>query len=400
MIVDVKTFVENHGKDSRIVLQINCPAAKVFSSTHIPLDEVQQNPIAYLGYAKDALVSAATKTAQMQKKLIDHDYMDNFNALQRFSKGYAVSSFRTISPETATLVYGKEYLPGQPAIVELEPASILIGKGSTKELATFEDSVSDFVNADPNAANISAGTKLIIESFQEAHKIIEQQFKDLTISAQPLANPFLPLPPLELEPKTQIILHNTEPGPQYREYVNKIIDAQRKNQAVANWPGKIGINTEKVDALLKSIKSGNAIVVPNDPPVGGPVDLKDYVDTLSDTGTAVVFAGEDGKPGKIVPLSYSRVTAKSGNLSTIFGDFDIDNAIPIDDGGAELASSRSENSKNPRYWAHAVEDKVNGIRQQVMQNLPEGDETRDLICAISDLLSDHIHNMGTEASAP
>jgi len=60
------------------------------------------------------------------------------------------------------------------------------------------------------------------------------------------------------------------------------------------------------------------------------------------------------------------------------------------------SSSRSKNAKNPAYWAHAVEDKVNGILQQAKQNLPEGDATRDLITAISNLLSDHIYAMGKE----
>lgn len=61
-----------------------------------------------------------------------------------------------------------------------------------------------------------------------------------------------------------------------------------------------------------------------------------------------------------------------------------------------VAESRGKNAKNPAYWAHSCEDKVNGIKQQVEQNLPEGDPTRALISMISDLLSDHIYAMGKE----
>lgn len=53
-------------------------------------------------------------------------------------------------------------------------------------------------------------------------------------------------------------------------------------------------------------------------------------------------------------------------------------------------SELAQRSKNPKYWAHNAEDKINGVLQQVEQNLPEDDPTRRLIKSISDALHDHI----------
>lgn len=57
---------------------------------------------------------------------------------------------------------------------------------------------------------------------------------------------------------------------------------------------------------------------------------------------------------------------------------------------------RSQNAKNPKFWAHAAEDKLNGIVQQAEQNLAIDDPTRIFLRAISDGLSDHIHQLGGE----
>ena len=56
-------------------------------------------------------------------------------------------------------------------------------------------------------------------------------------------------------------------------------------------------------------------------------------------------------------------------------------------------SDRAKRARNPKYWAHNAEDKINGVLQQVEQNLPEDDPTRIFIKAISDGLSDHIYGL-------
>lgn len=59
-------------------------------------------------------------------------------------------------------------------------------------------------------------------------------------------------------------------------------------------------------------------------------------------------------------------------------------------------SQQAKNSKNPAYWAHSAEDKINGVLQQAIQNLGEEHETTVVLKAISDCLSDHIAHLGGE----
>lgn len=57
-------------------------------------------------------------------------------------------------------------------------------------------------------------------------------------------------------------------------------------------------------------------------------------------------------------------------------------------------SAAAKNSKNPRFWAHRAEDRVNGILVQARLNLPSDDPTRQLLEAVSEMFSDHIHGLG------
>lgn len=59
-------------------------------------------------------------------------------------------------------------------------------------------------------------------------------------------------------------------------------------------------------------------------------------------------------------------------------------------------SAQTIHAKNPRYWAHAAEDKINGILQQARQNLGPENETTVILNAISECLSDHIAKLGGE----
>ncbi|ADD80889.1 gp103 [Rhodococcus phage ReqiDocB7] len=59
-------------------------------------------------------------------------------------------------------------------------------------------------------------------------------------------------------------------------------------------------------------------------------------------------------------------------------------------------SAQTIHAKNPRYWAHAAEDKINGILQQARQNLGHENETTVILNAISECLSDHIAKLGGE----
>lgn len=97
-----------------------------------------------------------------------------------------------------------------------------------------------------------------------------------------------------------------------------------------------------------------------------------------------------------------------GLFQTIPGTFDKYNqmAFPVLDEEALLKnlgihsgqkkSQQASNAKNPAYWAHSAEDKINGVLQQAQQNLGPGHETTVTLKAISDCLSDHISHLGGE----
>ena len=63
---------------------------------------------------------------------------------------------------------------------------------------------------------------------------------------------------------------------------------------------------------------------------------------------------------------------------------------------SDFKSEYAKRSKNPKYWIHSLEDKTNGILQQMKQNLPADDPSLALCQEMSDKISDHIHWMGEQ----
>jgi hypothetical protein len=59
-------------------------------------------------------------------------------------------------------------------------------------------------------------------------------------------------------------------------------------------------------------------------------------------------------------------------------------------------SEQAKRSRDPRYWAHNAEDKINGVLVQCRNNLGPAHQTTILLSAMSDALSDHIFQLGGE----
>ena len=59
-------------------------------------------------------------------------------------------------------------------------------------------------------------------------------------------------------------------------------------------------------------------------------------------------------------------------------------------------SEQAKRARDPRYWAHNAEDKINGVLQQARNNLGPAHPTTILLNAMSEALSDHVFQLGGE----
>ena len=390
-------------------------------------------PTVFFGECRKMLTAMARQLADMQKNLAKADQRDCEMAMNKFAKGgYSVGTFRTISSATAELVHGIEVKTKDKSVsVSLEPFDIVAGKANKYGLTWLEmdDYKVDFMLTDPDNPANTPGTKLILSSLQEAAREIESFWMSrnpnvppqASIAAasiktnvvdEPNANPYFGAQFQFPEPSKglmQVVPSQFNTNKQFgKENAAKIIEQQ----------------------LIDSIKGNSAIILPNQSstqvsswkvdtgsvkfpddfsrtkrPLGNPWDdvYKGRSDMVGQD-LHVVYKTPSGHC--IVPLKDANIEvhnehnfitgARGQHIKITGGSFSTTDGTVFEGELPVSGSARSKNAKNPSFWAHAAEDRLNGIKQQVLQNLPEGDDTRTLICAISDLLSDHIHAMGSE----
>lgn len=341
------------------------------------------NPTAFFGDAKKALTMMAKHLADSQANLATADEQDCDKAMRQFASGWGQSSYRNISKMTANLVHGITtdiIKDGHTVAISLEPFDIVIGKANRNgvKLKGLGDFKFDFMMANADAKDLTPGTKLCLNSLQDIAKQIEQWYlahaKNPISLPTPNHNPYLP------------------PAFQYPD------DFTRAK------PDPVGDYNKMVDA----IKSRTAVILPNIAPAGSTVSVSNVSGlNIGQDNTHIIYKTGNGlsiAPVKDINFRVMEnrdlvtgrnlgqtVEITAGSFKTADGSV-FEGELPV------AQSVRSKNAKNPSYWAHAAEDRLNGIKQQVLQNLPEDDPTRTLICAISDLLSDHIHGMGAEPS--
>ncbi len=341
------------------------------------------NPTAFFGDAKKALTMMAKHLADSQANLAAADEKDCEKAMRQFASGWGNSSYRNVSKMTANLVHGITTdinRDGHPVALSLEPFDIVIGKANRNglKLKGLGDFKFDFMMANADAKDLTPGTKLCLSSLQDIAKQIEQWY--LAHAKNPIS---LPTPS-----------HNPYLPPSF-QYPDDFTRAKPKPDPVGDY-----------NKLLEIAKRGSAVILPNDsvPTISygnfsGPNIGQNDTHIIYKTGNGLsiapvkdinfrVMENRDLVTGRNLGQT---VEITAGSFKTADGSV-FEGELPVD------RSVRSKNAKNPSYWAHAAEDRLNGIKQQVLQNLPEDDPTRTLICAISDLLSDHIHGMGAEPS--
>lgn len=339
------------------------------------------NPTAFFGDAKKALTMMAKHLADSQAALAKADERDCEKAMRQFASGWGASSYRNISKMTANLVHGivtDINKDGHPVAISLEPFDIVIGKANKNgiKLKGLGDFKYDFMMSDPNDKSLTPGTKLCLSALQDVAKQIEQWYlahaKNPISLPTPSHNPYLP-PPIQFDDDFK----RAKPDP-VGDY-NKLLEIAKSQSAVVLPAGS-----------TPTISYGN---------FSGPNIGQDGTHIIYKTGNGLSIAPVKDISFRVMD-SRDLVTGRNlgqtveitaGTFKTAEGSV-FEGELPV------ARSARSVNAKNPSFWAHAAEDRLNGIKQQVLQNLPEGDPTRTLICAISDLLSDHIHGMGTEPS--
>lgn len=390
--------------------------------------EWSRNPGDYLKNAMKAMRLMAKNLAETQENLRKQDEIDAAEAARNWQKptnGYR-SSFRAVSVSTVELVHGNmvdpnKRKPGEIAFADIPPMEVTfknksgILKSATVKTMKDHNWDNSYVSWSSKSPDLDPGTKLILESLEKVAKVINDHYKDI---AQ------------DLNTHTKAIDAKVEEVKAIKAEIKKgFLSDSNVHQKIPGPP--MNHAKEIGDALKKAIQEGGPTIMPRSQKVKFeiPNPSPEFVDAITESqqGLLIDAIGDPNwlpdaeelrwnpyvlyaKPDEVTGETIRRI-AKLDETSTrtvmrgmgghhelhIQGYVDEYNSQVIPDPGVQVGgSNRSKNAKDPRFWAHAVEDKVNGLLQQVKQNLPEEDPTRRVIIAISDLLSDHIHGLGSE----
>lgn len=428
------------GVKVRIISYLTTQEAN-FTVSH---ENLVNNPTAFFGEARHALTLMAREIAAVQSRLEKANQLDVDRAMRNYASGnYSVPSFRPVGLPTAALVYGVPvdhdmWKHGEQVNVDLEPFDIVIGKvnktGSTwRGMGDFK---TDFLLQDPSENDITPGTKYILHSLQKVAREIESYYKYTVVNPKPA----LPITSAPFDTKFKDINETDKLKRQIKKLLRE--QQEREEKILASQQHQDIVDEDITKKLIDSVKKARPIILPNDYP--GPITFQTPLTVPSgakpgDTTTGRIRLPDDGKSFSVtenIPESRSSwhdchilFTDAQGRLAAALlanpkfsariqrslvnpnlpdenlievtgGTFKIKDAVIVDPDALINKSTVEESANDPNYWAYLAENKINYIKGQVLQNLPEEDPTRILICAISDLMSDHIYNMEPEIQEP